>query len=102
MFVDDGIGKDETVANLVVMPRRDVESQADNNPVMAALRRALTLAQDIGMARVLVIYEPKDGQELGVIDSGMTIAEAVHIAEVFKFWMLRESVADAASDKGTQ
>jgi hypothetical protein len=102
MFVDDGIGKDETVANLVVMPRRDVESQADNNPVMAALRRALTLAQDIGMARVLVIYEPKDGQELGVIDSGMTIAEAVHMAEVFKLRMLTESIGGAASDKGTQ
>jgi hypothetical protein len=54
------------------------------------------------MARVLVIYEPNNGQKLGVIDSGMTIAEAVHIAEVFKFWMLRESVGDAASDKGTQ
>jgi hypothetical protein len=47
-------------------------------------------------------YEPNKGQKLGVIKSGMTIAEAVHIAEVFKFWMLRESVGDAASDKGTQ
>jgi hypothetical protein len=84
------------------MPRRDVESKADNNPVMAALRRALTLVQEVGMARVLVIYEPNDGQKLGVIDSGMTIAEAVHMVEIFKFWMLRESVGGAASDKGTQ
>ena len=59
MRVDDGIGKDQTVANLVVMPGRDVESKAaDNNPVIAASRRALTLAQDVGMSRVLVIYEP--------------------------------------------
>ena len=86
------------MANLVVMPRRDVELKADNNPVIAALRRALTLAQDVGMARVLVIYEPNDGHKLGVIDSGMTIAEAVHIAEVFKFWMLRESIGGPASD----
>jgi hypothetical protein len=50
----------------------------------------------------LVIFEPSDGQNLGVIDSGMTIAEAFHLAEVFKFWMLRESVGVAASDKGTQ
>jgi hypothetical protein len=56
--VDDGIGKDQTVANLVVMPGRDVESKAENNPVIAALHRALTLAQDVGMSRVLVIYEP--------------------------------------------
>ena len=90
------------MANLVVMPRRDVESKAEDNPVTAALRRAPTLAQDVGMARVLVIYEPNNGQKLGVIDSGMTIAEAVHIAEVFKFWMLHESVGDAAGDKGTQ
>ena len=90
------------MANLVVMPRRDVELKADNNPVIAALRRALTLAQDVGMARVLVIYEPNDGHKLGVIDSGMTIAEAVHMAEVFKFRMLRESVGGAASDKGAQ
>ena len=90
------------MANLVVMPRRDVELKADNNPVIAALRRALTLAQDVGMARVLVIYEPNDGHKLGVIDSGMTIAEAVHMAEVFKFWMLRESVGGSPSDKGTQ
>ena len=54
------------------------------------------------MARVLVIYEPNNGQKPGAIDSGMTIAEAVHLAEVFKFWMLRASVGDAASDKGTQ
>jgi len=99
--VDGDIGKDQTVPNLVVMPGRDVESKAENNPVMAALHRALTLAQDVGMARVLIIYEPNDGQKLGVIDSGMTIAEAVHMAEVFKFWMLRESVGGAASDKGT-
>jgi len=84
------------VANLVVMPGRDVESKA--NPVVTALHRALTLAQDVGMARVLVIYEPNDGQKLGVIDSGMTIAEAVHMAEVFKFWMLRESIGGPASD----
>ena len=81
------------MANLVVMPRRDVKSKDEDNPVMAALRRALTMAEDVGMARVLVIYEPNDGHKLGVIDSGMTIAEAVHIAEVFKFWMLRESLA---------
>ena len=84
------------------MPGRDVESKAENNPIICALYRALTLAQDVGMARVLVIYEPNDGQKLGVIDSGMTIAEAFHMAEVFKFWMLRESVGGAASDKGTQ
>ena len=90
------------MANLVVMPGRDVESNAENNPVMAALHRALTLAQDVGMARVLVIYEPNDGQKLGVIDSGMTIAEAFHMAEMFKFWMLRESVGGAVSDKGTR
>jgi hypothetical protein len=90
------------VANLVVMPGRDVESKAENNPAMAALRRALTLAQDVGMGRVLVLYEPNDSQKLGVIDSGMTLAEALHMAEVFKFWMLRESVGGAASDKGTQ
>jgi hypothetical protein len=84
------------------MPGRDVESKAENNnPVMAALYRALTLAQDVGMARVLVIYEHSDGRELGVIDSGMTIAEALHMAEVFKFWMLRESIGGPASDKGT-
>jgi hypothetical protein len=99
--VDDGIGKDKTVANLVVMPRRDVESKAENNPVMA-LRRALTLAQEVGMARVLVTYEPNDGQKMGVIDSGMTIAEAVHMAEVFKLWMVRESVGGGTSGKGTQ
>jgi hypothetical protein len=74
---------------------------AENNPVIAALHRALTLAQDVGMSRVLVIYEPNDGQKLGVIDSGMTIAEAFHLAEVFKFWMLRESIGGPASDKGT-
>jgi hypothetical protein len=90
------------VANLVVIPRREVVSKDENNPVIAALRRALTLAQDIGMARVLIIYEPNDGQRLGVIDSGMRIAEAVHMAEVFKFRMLRESVGGAPSDKGTQ
>lgn len=85
------------------MRGRDVESKTENNnPFMAALHRALTLAQDVGMARVLVIYEPNDGQKLGVIDSGMTIAEAFHIAEVFKFWILRESVGSEASDKGTQ
>jgi hypothetical protein len=84
------------------MPRRDVESEDENNPVMAALRRALTLARDVGMARVLVIYEPNDGQKMGVIDSGMTIAEAVHMAEVFKLRMLTESVGGTASDKGTQ
>jgi hypothetical protein len=84
------------------MPGRDVESKAENDPVVAALHRALTVAQDVGMARVLVIFEPSDGQKLGVIDSGMTIAEAFHMAEVFKFWMLRESVGVAASDKGTQ
>jgi hypothetical protein len=83
------------------MPGRDVESKADSNPVIAALHRALTLAQDVGMSRVLVIYEPNDGQKQGVIDSGMTIAEAVHMAEVFKFWMLRESIGGQASDKGT-
>jgi hypothetical protein len=66
---------------------------------MAALRRALTLAQDVGMGRVLVIYERNDAQKLGVIDSGMTLAEALHMAEMFKFWMLRESVGNAASDK---
>ena len=38
------------MANLVVMPRRDVESKAKDNPVTAALRRALTLAQDVRMA----------------------------------------------------
>jgi len=87
------------VANLVVMPGRDVESKAaDNNPVIAASRRALTLAQDVGMSRVLVIYKPNDGRKLGVIDSGMTIAEAFHMAEVFKFWMLRESIGGPASD----
>ena len=90
------------MANLVVMPGRDVESKAENNPVIAALHRALTLAQDVGMSRVLVIYEPNDGQKLGVIDSGMTIAEAVHMAEVFKLRMLTEMVGGAASDKGTQ
>ena len=90
------------MANLVVMPGRDAESKAENNPAIAALRRALTLAQDVGMARVLVIYEPNDGQKLGVIDSGMTLAEALHMAEVFKFWILRESVGGATSDKGTQ
>ena len=90
------------MANLVVMPRRDIESKDDNNPVMAALRRALTMAQDVGMARVLVIYEPNDNQKLGVIDSGITIAEAVHMAEVFKLRMLAESVGGGASDKGTQ
>jgi hypothetical protein len=84
------------------MPRRDVESKDENNPVMAALRRALTLAQDVGMAKVLVIYEPNDGPKLGVVDSGMTIAEAVHMAEVFKLRMLTERVGGAASDKGTQ
>jgi hypothetical protein len=84
------------------MPGRDAESKAENNPAIAALRRALTLAQDVGMARVLVIYEPNDGQKLGVIDSGMTLAEALHMAEVFKFWILRESVGGATSDKGTQ
>jgi hypothetical protein len=84
------------------MPGRDVELKAENNPTMAALRRALTLAQDAGMGRVLIIYEPNDSQKLGVIDSGMTLAEALHMAEVFKFWMLRESVGGAASDKGTQ
>jgi len=84
------------------MPGRDVESKTENNnPVMAALHRALTLAQDVGISRVLVIYEPNDGQKLGVIDSGMTIAEACHMAEVFKFWMLRESIGGPASDKGT-
>lgn len=90
------------MANLVVMPGRKVESKAESNPVIAALRRALTLAQDVGMGRVLVIYEPNDGQKLGVIDSGMTLAEALYMAEMFKFWMLRESVGSAASDKGTQ
>ena len=88
------------MANLVVMPGRDVESKAaDNNPVIAASRRALTLAQDVGMSRVLVIYKPNDGRKLGVIDSGMTIAEAFHMAEVFKFWMLRESVAARPATK---
>lgn len=90
------------MANLVVMPRRDVKSKDEDNPVMAALRRALTMAEDVGMARVLVIYEPNDCQKLGVIDSGMTIPEAVHMAEAFKLRMLTESVGDAASDKGTQ
>ena len=90
------------MANLVVMPGRDVESKVENNPIICALHRALTLAQDVGMARVLVIYEPNDGQKLGVIDSGMTIAEAFHMAEVFKYWMLRESVGGAATDKGAQ
>jgi len=28
----------------------------------------------------------------------MTIAEAFHMAEVFKFWMLRESIGGPASD----
>ena len=41
------------MANLVVMPRRDVKSKDEDNPVMAALRRALTMAEDVGMARVL-------------------------------------------------
>lgn len=57
-----------------------------------ALIKALEKVED--MESVVIIYEGKPGCPAGSFDNDLTVAKALWLIEIFRYWLLASTVVD--------